>query len=89
MDDGGFTPLHRAAALGDVAVAQVLLQAKAQPNRLDKGGRTPIDVVEQVCTSDRKHAIRELLERNGGLTAAKAVAAQTTRTTPVASTPRD
>jgi ankyrin repeat protein len=91
MDDGGYTPLHRAAALGDVAVAQVLLQGKAQPNRLDKGGRTPIDVVEQVCTSDKKHAIRDLLERSGGLTATKAVAAQTTRTTPspVASTPRD
>jgi hypothetical protein len=92
IDDGGLTPLHRAAALGDVAVAKVLLAGKAAANRLDKGGRTPIDVVEQLCTNEKKPAIRDLLEKNGGLTATKAVAAQATKVTapaPVASTPRE
>lgn len=82
IDDGGFTALHRAAALGDVAVAQVLLQSRAHPNRLDKGGRTPLDVVDQLCTNDRKPAIRDLIEKHGGLTATKAIAAQATRTMP-------
>jgi hypothetical protein len=88
VDDGGMTPLHRAAATGDVPSAQALLQAKAQPNRLDKGGRTPFDVVEAVCSADKKPAIRNLLERHQGQPAAKVVTPQS-RQTPVASTPRD
>jgi hypothetical protein len=91
IDDGGLTALHRAAAAGDVAVAQALLQQKAQPNRLDKGGRTPIDVADQLCANEKKPAIRDLLEKFGGLTATKAVAAQASRTTPapVATTPQE
>jgi hypothetical protein len=89
VDDGGLTPLHRAAASGDVAVAQVLLQQKAHPNRLDKGGRTPIDVAEQLCAKDKKPAIRDLLEKFGALTGTKAVAAQASRTSPVAATPQE
>jgi hypothetical protein len=91
VDDGGLTALHRAAGAGDVAVAQVLLQQKAQPNRLDKGGRTPIDVAEQLCSNDKKPAIRDLLEKFGGMTGTRAAAAQATRTAPdrVAATGND
>ena len=81
VDDGGLTALHRAAGAGDVPVAQALLQQKAHPNRLDKGGRTPIDVAEQLCTNDKKSAIRDVLEKFGGLTGTKAVATQATRAT--------
>jgi hypothetical protein len=70
-DDGGMTPLHRAAASGDVASAKALLAKKATINRLDKGGRTPQDVAEQVCAADKRPAIRDLLEKHGGLTASK------------------
>ena len=82
IDDGGLTPLHRAASLGDSKVAQVLLQHKAQPNRLDKGGRTPIDIVEQMVAKEKQPPIRGLLEKFGGLTGTKAVAAQAGRPTP-------
>lgn len=41
-DDGGSTPLHRAAYLGREAAAEVLLLNKADPNIVDKYGATPL-----------------------------------------------
>jgi hypothetical protein len=66
VDAGGMTPLHRAASAGDLASARLLIQYSAAVNRLDKGGRTPRDIAEKLTAADKKSALRDLLERNGG-----------------------
>jgi ankyrin repeat protein len=65
-DAGGMTPLHRAATSGDVDSARLLIQYSAAVNRMDKGGRTPRDIAEKLTAADKKAALRELFERNGG-----------------------
>ena len=41
MDDGGRTPLHVAAYDGKSSIANLLLQANANPTAVNKYGRTP------------------------------------------------
>ena len=41
MTNGGWTPLHYAALNGKSSIANLLLQANANPTAVNKNGRTP------------------------------------------------
>jgi hypothetical protein len=84
VDAGGMTPLHRAAAAGDVESARLLIQYSAAVNRLDKGGRTPRDIAEKLAATDKKTALRDLLDRNGGQLSTQLAAKPTAPATPKA-----
>ena len=91
-DDGGLTPLHRAAASGNAEAAEVLLQHKAQADLKDKGGRKPRDLTAQIAAADKRATIRDLLDRHAAHAAAAAVAAKSepkpaATATPTATTP--
>ena len=45
----GWTALHLAAVTGKEAVVETLLRAKADPNAVDKYGKTATQVAEQYC----------------------------------------
>jgi ankyrin repeat protein len=55
-------PLHSAAALGEVEVSRLLLDAGADPNASQQGGWTPLD--EAVIT--KNEALAALLRDHGG-----------------------
>lgn len=44
LSQGGMTPLHFAADRGDLAAAQRLVAAGADPAALDDEGQTPADI---------------------------------------------
>ena len=47
MADGGSTPLHYAARYGKSSIANLLLQANANPTAVDKYGDTPAQDAKQ------------------------------------------
>ncbi|EGD80428.1 hypothetical protein PTSG_11073 [Salpingoeca rosetta] len=47
----GWTPLHWAAKRGHKAVVECLLQNGADPQRTNKDGKTPADIVHQSCAA--------------------------------------
>ena len=49
----GFTPLHMATCWGHECTALMLLDLGADPTRLDKSGRNPIDV----CSPGAREAV--------------------------------
>jgi ankyrin repeat protein len=57
MDTTG--PLHEAARLGHVQIVEMLLEAGADPRRVDAEGRTPLDL----AAAKGHTAIVERLER--------------------------
>lgn len=46
-DSGGATPLHVAASLGNLSIAELLLGNGADPNAPDNSGKTPLNVAEE------------------------------------------
>jgi hypothetical protein len=85
LDVGGMTPLHRAAALGDLESADLLLKKGAQVNRIDRSKRTPRDVAYQMCSADKKEAMRDALLAHGALTGDQLLR----KGTPTASLPKN
>ncbi len=62
--DGRGTPLHRAAATGNLGAAQVLLAHGARADSLNRNGQTPLVLALQCCsnaTIERLAPIAELL----------------------------
>ncbi|MFA5039816.1 MAG: ankyrin repeat domain-containing protein [Candidatus Omnitrophota bacterium] len=51
-DEYGNTALHHAAAMGSVAVAEVLLAAAAEPDAVNNVGQTPLHVAATVGRAD-------------------------------------
>jgi hypothetical protein len=85
VDINGMTPLHRAAAAGQVESAELLLGKGAQVNSLDRSKRTPHDVAVELCAADRKDAMREALAKHGAKPAQQVLPPKTA----TASTPRE
>jgi ankyrin repeat protein len=58
----GLTPLHIAAAKGDLATFKLLLQAGADPKRKSPDGKTPLDLAR----ARNQVAIVQFLDQNKG-----------------------
>jgi ankyrin repeat protein len=56
--NGGWTPLHGAAALGRVAVEQFLLKNGADRNAKDAGGMTPLEAAEKAGKVEAAQLLR-------------------------------
>jgi ankyrin repeat protein len=61
-DNLGQTPLHRAARLNNVAVAKLLLAAKADPNAADSTGASPVHLAAMLPDAE----MLTLLLKSGG-----------------------
>jgi hypothetical protein len=62
--DGRGTPLHRAAAVGNIATAKMLLEHGADPNALNSKGQSPLVFALERCSNaqiDRMAPVAELL----------------------------
>lgn len=62
--DGRGTPLHRAAAVGNIATAKMLLEHGADPNALNSRGQSPLVFALERCSNaqiDRMAPVAELL----------------------------
>lgn len=63
----GATPLHRAAAVGDLALVELLLNAGAAPDMQDAQGRTPLAVAEANERWRVISALRDWAARQGAV----------------------
>lgn len=59
----GATPLHQAAASGNVEIAQFLIESGADVNAMDMRGVTPLTMAMDADGSDE---MIELIKSNGG-----------------------
>ena len=63
-DHAGATPLHLAAAAGDVTAINALLHAGADPNAYDgDSGRTPLSYAEENAHPQASAALRARLNQ--------------------------
>ena len=88
VDINGMTPLHRAAAAGQVESAELLVEKGAVVNCVDRTKRTAFDAVE-LCDSTRRDAIRTALARHGAKTGAQLLSGTGKGTGATAVTPRE
>ena len=63
-DDVGESPLHVAALMGRLQVAEILLKSEANVNSLDCFGATPVDYAKS-GGDDSKEALKFLMEHGG------------------------
>lgn len=66
--ENGWTPLHFAAALGDLGACETLVQYKADKNIKDSKGDTPFDIVgflKPELASTTRDLIRKVLKPKG------------------------
>ncbi|MBN2583621.1 MAG: ankyrin repeat domain-containing protein [Planctomycetes bacterium] len=66
VNGSGITPLHRAANVGNVTAAGVLLRHGANVNIRDDAGRTPLGVAVDPGINFDREEVAELLRRHGG-----------------------
>ncbi len=65
QDKLGCTPLHKAAALGNVAAAQVLLKYNAHMNTRNNAGQTPLHLALYCNDDDKAYAMVFMLLKHG------------------------
>ena len=63
-DDDGETALHLAAAGGDVALCEALLEAGADINALNYAGLTPLDVSDEIADTHSRERVVACLATN-------------------------
>ena len=68
QDIFGKSPLHVAAAKGNIAVIKPLIEGGANPYKKDKWGNTPLDVADGATIWYMKKVVKDLLDGGADLT---------------------